>query len=111
MKNEKLVKDCLLAYQQHDRAACEKLLHPGFTFISPQDDRIDRDAYFKRCWPFSDLKPSYQLIEMVNSAHGLYLLYHCTTADQKQFRNVEYFTFKDGQIFSVEVFFGNPKFN
>lgn len=110
MKNEQLVTNCLLAYQQQDQAACEKLIHPDFTFTSPQDDRIGRDAYFKRCWPFNALKPAYQFIEMVDSKDGLYLLYNCTTADKKQFRNMEYFTFKAGQILSVEVFFGNPKF-
>ena len=114
MKNEdqvQLVEDCLLAYQEQDKAAAEKLIHPDFTFISPQDDRIDRAAYFKRCWPFSELKPTYQFIETTESKNGLLLLYNCITKDGKQFRNVELFTFKDGQILSVEVFFGNPKFN
>lgn len=39
------------AYEDSDRSAIEPVLHPDFTFTSPQDDRIDRDTYFQRCWP------------------------------------------------------------
>ena len=42
---------CFTAYETKDRPALEALLAADFTFTSPLDDCIDRDAYFERCWP------------------------------------------------------------
>ena len=44
-----LIRHYYQAYDNDDRLAIEPLLHPGFTLTSPDDDRIDRAAYFNRC--------------------------------------------------------------
>jgi hypothetical protein len=38
------------AYVTKDRAALEALLAREFHFTSPLDNRLDRDAYFERCF-------------------------------------------------------------
>lgn len=38
------------AFETGDRAFVENNLAPGFTFTSPFDDHIGREAYFRRCW-------------------------------------------------------------
>jgi len=42
------------AYENKDRKAVESLLSNDFVFTSPYDYRIDRETYFKRCWPCSN---------------------------------------------------------
>ena len=39
------------AYEDDDRQAMEAMLAPDFTFTSPYDDAISREAFFARCWP------------------------------------------------------------
>ena len=46
-----VVHEYFAAFQAQDRATAERLLAQDFTFSSPRDDRIDRAAYFERCWP------------------------------------------------------------
>jgi len=93
-------------FQGADRAGMEALLAPEFTFTSPFDDHIDRDAYFVRCWPgagrfgFRD--------DMQVFAHGdeRVVLYSTDGKMGGTFRNAERFRFVGGRIASIEVFFG-----
>ena len=41
------------AYVRKDREAIEELIAADFHFTSPLDNRLDRDTYFRRCWPNS----------------------------------------------------------
>ncbi|WP_406734014.1 hypothetical protein [Streptomyces sp. NBC_01794] len=38
-------------YRSQDRAAAVPLYADDFTFTSPQDDHIDKAAFFDRCFP------------------------------------------------------------
>jgi ketosteroid isomerase-like protein len=42
------------SYLAQDRAAAERLVAEEFVFTSPQDDHIDRAAFFDRCFPTAD---------------------------------------------------------
>jgi hypothetical protein len=42
------------AYVDKDRAAIEVIIGDDFHFTSPLDNKIDRQAYFDRCWPNSE---------------------------------------------------------
>jgi hypothetical protein len=97
--------DC---YRTADRAALEKLLHVGFTFTSPYDDHIGRAAYFERCWPAAGGFEYHDLKQFLPSDDECLVLYEAKSKAGDYFRNVERFTFADGQILSVEVFFGLP---
>jgi ketosteroid isomerase-like protein len=51
MSNSDLVRRYFSAYENKDRKAVESLLTNDFVFTSLYDYRIDRETYFKRCWP------------------------------------------------------------
>ena len=50
-----LARDVYEAYVTGDRDVVERLIGDDFTFYSPPDPGIDRDAYFERCWPNADV--------------------------------------------------------
>ena len=51
MSNSDLIRKYSSAYENKDRKVVESLLSHDFVFTSPYDYRIDRETYFKRCWP------------------------------------------------------------
>jgi Domain of unknown function (DUF4440) len=55
-----LIRKYFSAYENKDRKAVESLLSNDFVFTSPYDYRIDRETYFKRCWPYSEQSPTYR---------------------------------------------------
>lgn len=101
-----LIRHYYQAYDNDDRLAIEPLLHPGFTFTSPDDDRIDRAAYFDRCWPGHRSIKSFTLLDLCADAQDALVRYRATEFDGPGFGNVEHFEFTDAQISPVDVYFG-----
>jgi ketosteroid isomerase-like protein len=101
-----MVHNVFEAYRTKDRGLIEGLLAENFTFTSPYDDAIDRDEYFRRCWPNADRIREHVLERIVDSGEEVFVQYLCRTVDGKEFRNVEIFGFEGGRIASVEVYFG-----
>lgn len=94
------------AFMSGDRAAADALLADDFRFTSPYDNAIDKATYFERCWAQHGLFVSHT-VELVMTRGDVALArYRCTLRDGKEFRNMECFTFANGLIRSVEVFFG-----
>lgn len=46
-----VVRGVLDAYRAQDHVAAERLIAGDLVFTSPQDDHIDRDTWFDRCFP------------------------------------------------------------
>ena len=103
-----LIRRYYQAYENDDRPAIERLLHPGFTFTSPSpgDDRIDRAEYFERCWPPHETIKSFTLLDVCADEDGALVRYRAGEFAGPGFANVERFEFRDGQIAHVEVYFG-----
>jgi ketosteroid isomerase-like protein len=59
MSNSDLIPRYFYAYENKDCNAVESLLPNDFVFTSPYGYRIDRETYFKRCWPYSEKSPTY----------------------------------------------------
>ena len=95
------------AFEKQDRAFVEDNLAEGFTFTSPYDDHIGRDAYFERCWPNSERLSKFTFASVMAGRQCRRAL-RLETKDGSTFRNAEYMTFKDGKLKSVEVYFGDP---
>lgn len=94
-------------YRAQDRAAALPLYADDFTFTSPQDDRIDRAAFFARCFPTADRMTEQRLLHVVTADEDVVLMhyeYELTTGARH--RNVEAITVRDGLIREVQVFFG-----
>ena len=104
--NEAIARAQYEAFRDQRREDSEALLAPDFTFTSPYDDAISRDAFFERCWPNGDRFSDFQIERVAPDPEGAFVTYLATTSAGGQFRNTEYLTISDGQIQSVEVYFG-----
>lgn len=94
-------------YLSQDRDAAFALYADDFTFTSPQDDHIDRAAFFERCFPTAGRVREQRLLHVTPADEELvfvYYEYELTTGDRH--RNVEAITVRDGLIQDVQVFFG-----
>ena len=102
------------AFENHDWSFIENNLAPGFTFTSPFDDHIDREAYFRRCWPATPLHQKFAFVTVMQDGDRVFVAYDAQmrmpneTHPAAQFRNAELLTFENGKLKSVEVFFGDP---
>lgn len=94
------------AYHGEDRATAERILSENFTFTSPYDDHIDRQDYFRRCWPTSRLFKRHDLERVVEAGNEVIVTYLCQTQDGKSFRNTEIMRFEGARISEVAVYFG-----
>ncbi|WP_329347643.1 nuclear transport factor 2 family protein [Streptomyces sp. NBC_01261] len=94
-------------YRSQDRDAAFPLYSGDFTFTSPQDDHIDKAAFFERCFPTADRFKEQQLLHVTAADEELVFVqyeYELTTGGR--YRNVEMITVRDGLIQEVQVFFG-----
>jgi ketosteroid isomerase-like protein len=103
---ETLARSYFDAFQNADRAAMEALLAPDFTFTSPFDDRIDRAAYFERCWPHASSFRFRDDKRIFVQGDECFVLYETEGKPGGTFRNAELFRFEGEQLRSVDVFFG-----
>jgi len=94
------------AYVTKDRAALEALLAEDFHFTSPLDNRLDRETYFRRCWPNSKMIEGFDFINLVTEADRVFVTYEGRNADGHRFRNTEILTIRDDRIVDVQVYFG-----
>jgi len=94
------------AYVTKDRAALEALLASDFHFTSPLDNRLDRETYFRRCWPNSKTIAWFDFINLVTDADRVFVTYEGRNTNGHRFRNTEILTIRDAQIVDVEVYFG-----
>ena len=106
--NESLVRELFRAFHAADRAAMEKLLHTDFHFTSPYDDHINRTQYFERCWPHSGTFRHNTLRHILTNEETCFVEYVAESGDGTAIHNVEKIQVKDGQIISIDVFFGGP---
>jgi ketosteroid isomerase-like protein len=101
-----LVRASYEAYVTKDRALLERLLAEDFHFTSPLDNRMDRAAYFKRCWPNSARIAAFEFIHLIPDRERVFVTYEARNVDGTRFRNTEIMTLRDDQIVNVEVYFG-----
>lgn len=103
---EEIVRSYFAAYERKDRDAIEALLTDDFTFNSPLDDNINRDAYFERCWPNSAHIDSVRIEHLLPGDDEAFVEYELQPADKPSFRNAEFFAFRQNQITHIDVYFG-----
>jgi ketosteroid isomerase-like protein len=101
-----LVRACLQAYVDKDRAAMEALLDDGYHFTSPLDNAIDRATYFAICWPNSAAIAGFEYISGAEDGDRAYVIYEGRSSSGNRFRNCEVHTVRDGKLLATEVYFG-----
>jgi hypothetical protein len=100
-----LARASFAAYVAKDRVRIEALLSPDFHFSSPLDNRLDRAAYFARCWPNAEKIDGFDFIRFAAVDDTVFVTYEGRAGDRR-FRNTEVFTIQGDQIAAVEVYFG-----
>jgi ketosteroid isomerase-like protein len=94
-------------YRTQNRAAADRLYADDFTFTSPQDDHIDKAAFFERCFPTADRFRRQELLSVTPAGDDLVLIYYeYELQSGETYRNMEAITVRDGLIHDVQVFFG-----
>ena len=107
MSNGDVVRAGFDAYRRQDRAAAEALIGDPFSFTSPQDDHIDRAAFFERCFPTaSRLREQTLLFVSEVDESDVVVMYEYELLTGERHRNVEVQTVRDGRIVEAQVFFG-----
>lgn len=106
MKASDIIRTCFAAFETGDRETMERLLSDDFTFSSPLDNGIDREAYFKYCWPLSEQKPVFRIERIFEEGPEAYVTYESRSADGHVNYNTEFFVIRQAHIQSVRVFFG-----
>jgi ketosteroid isomerase-like protein len=105
--NTEIARSSYEAYTNGDRDALEQVIASDFRFWSPQDEGIDRDTYFARCWPPHVEMRSFDFVRLADLAGDEVLVtYQLTKADGNVFRNTEILTLREGRIVLAEVYFG-----
>ncbi|MEV5279536.1 nuclear transport factor 2 family protein [Streptomyces sp. NPDC051994] len=103
----RIVEAAFRYFRSQDREAALPLYADDFTFTSPQDDHIDRAAFFERCFPTADRFREQRLLHVTPGDRELvFVHYEYELATGDRYRNVETITVRDGRIQEVEVFFG-----
>ena len=74
------------AYVDKNRAVIEVVIGDDFHFTSPRDNRIDRDAYFDRCWKNSDTITGFTFINLVADGERVFVTYEGQRSTGKPFR-------------------------
>lgn len=93
------------AYETHDRDLAESLIADDFTFTSSMDNELNRETYFRVCWPNHEPIEKFEIEYAVADGNKVFVIYEGSTADKK-FRNCEKHTIRGDKIASIEVYFG-----
>jgi ketosteroid isomerase-like protein len=101
-----VVRACLKAFADHDRDALEALVAGDYTFTSPMDNALDRDAYFRICWPESKVFEAFDIVHHAEDGDHAYVTYEARMKSGHRFRNTELNTVRDGKLVATEVYFG-----
>ena len=101
-----IVRAFFRAYEDSDRNSIEALIADDFSFTSPLDNQLSRDAYFKRCWPNHEHCRAFKLIRVEPVGETVFIIYELTHTRAGRFRNCELLTIRDGKVASAEVYFG-----
>ena len=106
--NEEIVRKWYAAWEQKDWGPVDRLLADNFTFSSPNgDDHISKRAFKTRCWESQiDFIQRFDLELVMGKGSDALVKYLCHTKNGKSFRNVECLRINNGQLESIECYFG-----
>jgi ketosteroid isomerase-like protein len=108
LTNGEVVRKWYAAWEKKDWGPVDSLLAENFTFTSAAgDDHISKSTFKTRCWETQiDFIKHFDLEQVATGADDAFVKYLCHTTNGKSFRNVEYLRIKNGQLQSIECYFG-----
>ncbi len=105
--HERIIKRYFAGWERKDWDAVARELADGFTFTSPApDDHLGVEAFKAKCWSQADHIRRFEFPRISGDDQAAFAIVQIITRDNRILRNVECFTFRDGKIASIEVFFG-----
>jgi len=105
---EQRIRKFFAGFENKDWDLLANQVAEGFTFTSPNnDDHINLSAYKVKCWA-TGIKffKTIEFQKITVEGNTAFAMYNITTTDGKMVHNVEYYTFSNGKIKSIETFFG-----
>ena len=108
LTNEEIIRKWYAAWEKKDLGTFNMLLADNFTFSSAAgDDHISKSTFKTQCWDTQvDFIQHFDLERITAGAGDAFVKYLCHTKNGKSFRNVEYLRIKNGQLESIECYFG-----
>jgi hypothetical protein len=104
---EKLIKTYLTGFEKKDWNMVASVFAKDFTFTSPAgDDHITLAQYKEKCFPTSKFFKKVEFPRIMVDGNTAFAIYDITTTENKFVHNVEYYTFSNGKIKTIECFFG-----
>ena len=104
---KELVKRFYKAFsKQADREFVENLLAPSFTFSAPPDPWLNREGFFKVCWPEGHNLKDIKYVRLLEHGDEVIVTHEFTKPDGTTGRNTDIVTFAKDKIISLEVYFG-----
>jgi ketosteroid isomerase-like protein len=106
--NEAAARKYYKLWETDDWAPMDRLLASTFTFTSAAgDDHISKSDFKKGCWDTQiGNTRGFDLLHVVGSGSSVFVLYIGHTKNNRSFRNAEFLQVRDGQITSIECYFG-----
>jgi len=93
MTPEAVVRAQFDAYRRQDRAAAEALLAQELLFTSPQDDHIDHQTFFERCFPTAERVSRQDLLRVAPAGdRDVFIMYEYDLKTGGSHRNTELIT-------------------
>jgi hypothetical protein len=106
-EHEKIIRRYFEGWEKKDWNQVSAQLTEGFTFTSAApDDHISVEKFKEKCWIQADHIRKFEFVNIMGTTDKAFAIVHVITTDNNVIRNVEYFTFSDGKIKAIEVFFG-----
>jgi hypothetical protein len=95
------------AYESKNREALAAILSSDFSFNSPVDDHLGREAYFRKCWPNNEKIRRFHIEEIFSNGNEAVVRYECERLDGLRFRCMEFFRAENGTLKEQDVYFGH----
>ena len=104
---EKLIRNFYAGFEKKEWNMGANQLAEDFAFTSPNgDDHLNMAQYEEKCWGTSRFFKHIDFPRIMVDGNNAFAIYDITTTDGNTVHNVEYYTFKNNKIKSIEVFFG-----
>lgn len=105
--HEKIIHAYFAGWENKDWDHIVSQLTEDFTFTRPApDDHLSIEQFKAKCWNQAAHIQRFEFPRIIGDEHAAFAIVHVITTDNRVIRNTEFFTFRDGRIASIEVFFG-----
>jgi ketosteroid isomerase-like protein len=109
--NEATVRKYYKLWETKDWGPFDSLLADNFTFTSAAgDDHISKSDFKSRCWDTQkDHIKRFDLLQLFGSGDAAFVMYDGFTERNQTFRNVEFMRVRNGNVESIECYFGQKE--